>query len=64
MKKQAVAIDLSDKQHKILEQMARGTHSPLHYIQRSQVILKAADWFGLIGSMIMQMIYGKLQKIS
>lgn len=36
-------INLSEKQHKILEKMFRGTHTPLHLIQRAQIILMAAD---------------------
>ncbi|WP_373893544.1 IS630 family transposase [Virgibacillus natechei] len=46
MTKQAIQIDLSSKQHQILENMARGTHTPLHYIERSRIILKAAQGIG------------------
>lgn len=46
MVKQAVSINLSEKQHNILEKMFRGTHMPLHFIQRAQIILMAADGEG------------------
>ncbi|MFD1068302.1 helix-turn-helix domain-containing protein [Oceanobacillus locisalsi] len=46
MVKQAVEIKLSEKQHKILEKMFRGSHTPLHFIQRAQVILMAANGEG------------------
>lgn len=41
--KQAPIIVLSFKQRKILEAMRKGTHSPWHWIQRSTIILMAAD---------------------
>jgi putative transposase len=40
---QAVTLHLSEKQRKILESMKKGTHSPLHLIQRATIILMAAD---------------------
>lgn len=46
MVKQAVQIELTDKQRKILENMERGSHTPLHYIERSHIILMAADGVG------------------
>jgi putative transposase len=39
---QAVAINLSEKQEKILEQLHVGSHSPLHYKLRSGIILLAS----------------------
>lgn len=39
----AAEIRLSEKQRSILESMKRGTHSPLHLIQRSTIVLLAAD---------------------
>jgi len=39
----AAEIQLSGKQRTILESIKRGTHSPLHLIQRSTIILLAAD---------------------
>jgi len=38
---QAVAIKLSEKQEKILQQMYIGSHSPLHYKRRAEIILLA-----------------------
>lgn len=43
MVNQAATITLSKKQRKILENMRKGTHSPLHFIERSSIILMAAD---------------------
>jgi len=40
---QAATITLSEKQRKILEAMKKGTHTPLHLIQRSTIILMASD---------------------
>jgi hypothetical protein len=34
---------LSEKQRSILESIKKGTHSPLHLIQRSTIVLMAAD---------------------
>jgi putative transposase len=42
-KRKASEIELSEKQEKILKEMARGTHTRLHFKIRSQVILKAAS---------------------
>jgi putative transposase len=39
---QSVAINLSEREQKILESMAKGTHSPLHLKQRSTIILESA----------------------
>jgi len=39
---QAVAVNLSEKQEKILEQLHVGSHSPLHYKLRSKIILLAS----------------------
>jgi putative transposase len=39
---QAKPITLSDSERKILEDLAKGTHTPLHLIKRSQIILMAA----------------------
>jgi transposase len=39
---QAVVINLSEKQEKILEQLHVGSHSPLHYKLRSEIILLAS----------------------
>jgi hypothetical protein len=44
--KQVVEINLSNKQRKILEKMDRGTHTPLHFIKRAKIILRAADGIG------------------
>jgi transposase len=41
--RKAVEIQLSEKQRTILEAMKKGTHSPLHLIQRSTIILLASD---------------------
>src|SRR5699024_236056 len=42
MVKQAVMINLSEKQHKILKRIFRGTHTPFHLIQRARIILMTA----------------------
>ena len=39
---QAMAVNLSEKQEKILEQLHAGSHSPLHYKLRSEIILLAS----------------------
>ncbi|MGE7057525.1 hypothetical protein ACQKI4_33810, partial [Paenibacillus glucanolyticus] len=41
--KQAATVILSDRQRKILESFKKGTHTPLHFIERSTIILMAAD---------------------
>jgi putative transposase len=38
---QAAVIELSEKQENILRQMQVGTHSPLHYKRRAEIILLA-----------------------
>jgi len=40
-KNQAVVIKLSESQEKILKQMVAGSHSPLHFKQRAEIILLA-----------------------
>jgi len=40
--KSAEALKISEKQQKILESFAKGTHAPLHLKTRSQIILLAA----------------------
>ena len=42
-KREASPITLSEKQERILTEMAKGTHTPLHLRIRSQLILKAAE---------------------
>lgn len=39
---QSVTINLSAKEQNILETLAKGTHSPLHFKQRSTIILESA----------------------
>lgn len=46
MIKKASQIDLTNKQRQILEKMARGTHIPFHFIERSRIILMAANGIG------------------
>ena len=43
MIRKAIEIRLSEKQRTVLEVIKKGTHSPLHLIQRSTIILMAAD---------------------
>jgi transposase len=38
----AKPITLTESEKKILEDLAKGTHTPLHLIQRSQIVLMAA----------------------
>ena len=40
---QAKAIELSEKQRKILEEYKKGSNSPLHLKTRSEIILKLSD---------------------
>jgi putative transposase len=42
-KREASPITLSEKQKRILTEMAKGTHAPLHLKIRSQLILRAAE---------------------
>ncbi len=39
----APTLLLSEKQQQILESMRKGTHMPLHFIERATIILMAAD---------------------
>jgi putative transposase len=41
--KQAPTVILTNRQRKILESLKKGTHTPLHLIERSTIILMAAD---------------------
>lgn len=41
--RKAAEIRLSEKQRTILESMKKGSHSPLHLIQCSTILLMAAD---------------------
>jgi putative transposase len=41
-RKQAQVIRLSENQKKILEQLQSGTHSPLHFKQRAEIVLMAS----------------------
>ena len=43
--RKAAEIRWSEKQRTILESMKKGTHTPLHLIQRSTIVLMAADGF-------------------
>ena len=40
---QAVEINLSETQEKILKQLYNGTHSPQHFKQRAEIILQASQ---------------------
>jgi putative transposase len=40
--KSATKVELSKKQEQILEEYAAGTHTPLHFKTRAQIVLKAA----------------------
>ncbi|RAU92344.1 helix-turn-helix domain-containing protein [Paenibacillus sp. YN15] len=40
-KQTAITIVLSDRQRNVLEKMAKGTHTPLHFIERANIILLA-----------------------
>lgn len=42
MKRQAIKIELTQRQREILEKMERATHTPLNLIQRSRIILMAS----------------------
>jgi transposase len=43
MGKEAVKIELTERQREILEKMVRGTHTPLHLIERAKIILLSAE---------------------
>jgi transposase len=42
-KQTAIKIVLSERQQTVLEKMAKGTHTPLHFIERANIILLAAQ---------------------
>ncbi|UOF89585.1 helix-turn-helix domain-containing protein [Fodinisporobacter ferrooxydans] len=42
-KQTAIKIVLSERQRKVLEKMAKGTHTPLHFIERAKIILLSAQ---------------------
>ena len=41
--KQAAKITLSEMSKKILEELSKGTHTPLHLKTRAQIVLRSAD---------------------
>ena len=41
--KSATKVELSEKQEQILKEYAAGTHTPLHFKTRAQIVLKAAE---------------------
>jgi transposase len=42
-KKEAMRVDLSERQQKILTEMKHGTHMPSHYRQRAEIIILANE---------------------